>query len=858
MDRRRFFIAVVISGWIAIALFESCTDHRVGRDTVDAAEAVARRHHEQEVMRSGFCARCHPVIYAEHEQNTHGRAFTDAEVRLATGRFSHGDCIICHAPRPIFETGIGMNPVRRHHGLEDGNSCMTCHWQAGYDYGGFDGGAECKQAFDPRVGQVEACASCHRNHGTPYQWELAAHGKAKGKTCISCHMSKETRPVAVGMEPRRVRSHVFPGGRSPRQLRRAYSHSAEIDGSEVVVKIENSGVGHNFPTELKQRSLESLVVVRDESGKETARSRMVFRDPYKRPYGLKLPVNTQIPSGQTAEHRVPINIADGTVDVELHYKLYFPIEDHHPDLSHMLEKRRIAFDGVTPSNDPIESAPEVKIRVPEAIAIEAASPPNLVDFAKPLIGKVDIDVPAGDSTADIEKLIELFQFPVLQGNVLARERLAEIGTPAVPQLIEALGSWDNKTWNQAMTVLEMVGAESAPEIVAALSSDQLYVRLHGRELLARMGSRDVPDLERSLRRGLTMSNAIDRSSAIKALADLGYASAVPDFRAALRDRDPDVVRVAAMALAEFSDDSSIEEIRIALKNFAWDETRRDLSLSLAQLGDAQAVSVLIEGLDHGDDLIRESFFEALFSVTGLHQGYDPMAPRPDRLEAIAAINRSWVRVADTFELRPPRKVSRETYKEVWLHIKALGGGDGLTPGGDDETIMQRLVDLGESAVLELVQGLKYPPGFAVKRAHMCNVLGRIKSMSGVPALVAALRDPVVGVGSWACWALGQIGDRAALSALQRYDSDLRSMVAADRVPAAAGHPEQLLAHAAGARLACGEARARTDLALLLLSKEGPVRLTAIQALERAFGETRGYAWNAPAEERQAAAARWLK
>ncbi|MDP6928498.1 MAG: cytochrome c3 family protein, partial [Planctomycetota bacterium] len=313
MDRRRFFIAVVISGWLAIALFESCTVHRVGHDTVDAAEAVARRHHEQEVMRSGFCARCHPVIYAEHEQNTHGRAFTDAEVRLATGRFSHGDCIICHTPRPIFETGIGMNPIRRHHGLEDGNSCMTCHWQAGYDYGGFDGGAECKQAFDPRVGQVEACASCHRNHGTPYQWELAEHGKAKGKTCISCHMSKETRPVAVGMEPRRVRSHVFPGGRSPRQLRRAYRHSAEIDGSEVVVKIENSGVGHNFPTELKQRSLESLVVVRDESGKETARSRMVFRDPYKRPYGLKLPVNTQIPSGQTAEHRVPINIADGTV-----------------------------------------------------------------------------------------------------------------------------------------------------------------------------------------------------------------------------------------------------------------------------------------------------------------------------------------------------------------------------------------------------------------------------------------------------------------------------------------------------------------------------------------------------------------
>ena len=92
-------------------------------------EGVGTPAHEQEVMRSTYCAGCHPAIYAEHAENTHGRAFTDEEVRLATGRFSQGDCIICHTPRPVFETGIGQNPIRRHHDLEEGNTCMTCHWR---------------------------------------------------------------------------------------------------------------------------------------------------------------------------------------------------------------------------------------------------------------------------------------------------------------------------------------------------------------------------------------------------------------------------------------------------------------------------------------------------------------------------------------------------------------------------------------------------------------------------------------------------------------------------------------------------------------------------------------------------------
>ena len=142
-------------------------------------DLVARTAHLDKVSRAAYCATCHPEATAESLQNTHGRAFSDEEVRLAPARFSIEGCIACHTPRPVFETGIGMNPKKRLSHLEEGNDCFSCHARKGYDFSTFVGSkAECKSAFDERVGTVEACASCHKNHGTPYQWALAPAGTA--------------------------------------------------------------------------------------------------------------------------------------------------------------------------------------------------------------------------------------------------------------------------------------------------------------------------------------------------------------------------------------------------------------------------------------------------------------------------------------------------------------------------------------------------------------------------------------------------------------------------------------------------------------------------------------------------------
>lgn len=818
-----------------------------------APSAAAPRH---DVMESSFCATCHPTIYAEHEQSTHGRAFSDEEVRLATARFSHQDCIICHTPRPIFETGLGMNPIRRHHGLEEGNTCMTCHWKPGHDYAGFAGSAECKTAFTEGSGTVEACASCHRNHGTPYQWERNPNGKESGRICIDCHMQPVEREVAVGGPVRRVRTHRFPASRSESQLARAYAYEARIEGNSVVVEIENRGAGHNFPTELKQRSVESLVVVRDLEGREVARSRMVFRDPYKRPYGLELPVNTQIPGGETRAHRVPIATASGTIECELFYKLYYPIEDYHPSLSRTLETRRIPFDGLTPSTEAVVSQPEVAVSTPEGITPELAGPANLVDYAHPPIGTVAVDIPAGDSEADIRRLVELFQFPVPEANAKARHRLVELGLKAVPALVESLGSWDNKTWNQGMNVLQAIGEPARPAVVPALDDPRLYVRLHARDLVARMDWAG-PEVASALARGLAMSTPLDRASAASAVGALKIAGQAQTLRELLRDADPDVVRAAAFALAALGEKEAVPSILSALQAAHFAETRRDLASALAQLGSADGIPVLLAGLDHQDDLVRESFFEAYFRATGVHLGFDPLAPRAERLEIIAWLQADWAENGGPKKLVALRPEDRASSARAWKLVGDLGGSDlaASTPEMD-QAMKEELVAIGEASVPALLQALKWAPGFADKRAAACECLGRIGDERAAPTLVATLRDPVVSVAAWAAWALERVRDPATVPALRRYEQRIQSLAATSRIPDSAGPVDRLLVQAGRARYLLGDESARDLLVGLLLSDDEFTRRLAIESLLERDGDDRGYEPDADLASRRAAVARW--
>jgi len=73
------------------------------------------------------CQECHAQTYAEWETSWHAQSWTDPEVRKLSEDFSNTDCIDCHAPRPVFETGLGNRVLPRAVRRVEGVDCLTCH-----------------------------------------------------------------------------------------------------------------------------------------------------------------------------------------------------------------------------------------------------------------------------------------------------------------------------------------------------------------------------------------------------------------------------------------------------------------------------------------------------------------------------------------------------------------------------------------------------------------------------------------------------------------------------------------------------------------------------------------------------------
>ena len=830
----RFLVSrriVTTSALLGLLISLGCAD--APSSAPHAAPAVAAAGtaaHRDLVMTSRFCASCHPAIYAEHMMNTHGLAFLDSEARLATRNFRREDCVRCHTPRPIFETGIGLTPVARHHDLNDSNSCMTCHWKEGVDYSTFDGGEQCKSAFDGRVGEVAACATCHRVAGTPEQWLHAKNGKEAGRVCIDCHMPLVKRPVATGEKPKSVRSHLFPASRSESQLHRAYSYDAAIGGDEVVVRITNSGVGHNFPTASLQRSLQSLIVQRDAEGREIANARLAYEHPYWDATSLDLPVATQIPSGATRIHKVALDPKAASVECSLFFKTYHPADDDDPELSRRLEWRVFTVDraNLPPAiTDAVPTPPSPPAAVSPA---EAARNDGFAKFARPPPGTKTVAIPAGDSDDDIARLLSFFDYPVPAARTAGRARLVEIGEKAIPAVIRALGHWSNDTYEQAMETLIEMGPKCGPALREALHSDSLYVRYHARKVLVRLGfPGDHATLREEFVRELSLPAPLDRRGAADALADFDDVTVVAPLRPLLDDPDWDVVVAAAHALARLSDRDAVPALERTLKRATYVESRRDLALALAELGSVAGIQVLFDGLDDNDDVVRKSSFDALFAVTGLHESYDPNAPRAERLEAIARLQQKWELQGGAAALQRPIAIDPVAYDHAWHLVETLGGGTDVDPGGDDRALLDELVSMGAPAVPAVIDGLTFPTGFSEKRALVCEALGRIGDARAAPALVAALRDPKLPVSQWAAWSLESTGDAACLPALHRYLRRLESLGASGTEKHEAT-VDQAYAHAQRTCLRLGDAAAATALENLSKSADPTTRSIAVDAL----------------------------
>lgn len=293
-------IVLALAAWLLLALFGP---------TPAPASALQFTSSQQ-------CRECHVEVYAEWEQSWHARSWIDEDVREQSKDFADTNCIDCHAPRPVFETGIGQRVLPRTSRRVEGVDCITCHVlpEGGVAATIDDKSAACRPVLKVELQRVDFCAGCHDQHKTVRQWRETPYAE-QNIGCIECHM-----PYRDG-DPNRGRSHVMLGGHDLELVRSAVELRGRRDGDEWRVDVENVGAGHAFPTDERSRAADLFwrgVPEGADEGSGPWRFLYRIRDPYRYESGLP---NTLVQSGETREVRFRDAESTRGVEVGLFYKL---------------------------------------------------------------------------------------------------------------------------------------------------------------------------------------------------------------------------------------------------------------------------------------------------------------------------------------------------------------------------------------------------------------------------------------------------------------------------------------------------------------------------------------------------------
>ena len=279
---------------------------------------------------SAQCKACHEEVYAEWEDSWHAKAWIDEDVRVQSADFSNKICIDCHAPRPVFETGIGNRVLPRTSRRAEGVDCISCHLLPdGTIAGTIDNpSAPCRPVARRELQRVDFCAGCHDQHKTVTQWKLTDHA-ANGTGCIECHM-----PLREG-DPNAGRYHQMAGGHDLELVRSAVALRASRDEEGIAVEVENLMRAHSFPTDERSRAADVFYRPAPEDPEERGGWTHLhrIRDPYRHEVDLPstlLQATAEGPDGpwenNTEVHpvrplRIPAEAATGAIEVALFYKL---------------------------------------------------------------------------------------------------------------------------------------------------------------------------------------------------------------------------------------------------------------------------------------------------------------------------------------------------------------------------------------------------------------------------------------------------------------------------------------------------------------------------------------------------------
>ena len=194
------------------------------------------------------CRGCHPAVWEEWTGSLHAASWTSADVQAAFDHFGHDrKCESCHAPIPVFVSGLDQPIEFRATRREEGVGCLSCHLLPDGSVAArtSNPNAPCRPVATPALSKSVQCGGCHT--AIYDDWQQSDY-VAAGKTCQTCHMPRqEARQGGF--------SHVCLGGHDAATVRSAATLSCEVQANELVVTVTNRGAGHNFPGERHNRVL---------------------------------------------------------------------------------------------------------------------------------------------------------------------------------------------------------------------------------------------------------------------------------------------------------------------------------------------------------------------------------------------------------------------------------------------------------------------------------------------------------------------------------------------------------------------------------------------------------------------------
>jgi HEAT repeat protein len=382
----------------------------------------------------------------------------------------------------------------------------------------------------------------------------------------------------------------------------------------------------------------------------------------------------------------------------------------------------------------------------------------------------------GDPAA-VPELTKRLQDSVSDVRIAACTALGQIGdSSAVPELIKCLEDTDYDVRIAACTALGKIGDPSpVPVLITCL--DYWYISQAAANALIQIGKPAVPALIETL----TDPNERVRKAACTALGQIGDSIAVPELIQCLKDRYSDVSIAACTALGQIGDSIAVPELIQCLK-YRYSDVSIAACTALGQIGDSVAVPELIQCLkDRYSDV-------SIAACTALGQIGDASAV-PALIACLDDISvdyhNYYTNDADIYKAA--------TNALVQIGEAAVPALNEALKSENDFVRSAAYIALGQiresSAIPELIQCLKntYPE----VRIAACTALGHIGDSSAVPELIKCLKDTDYDVRIAACTALGHIGDSSAVPELIKClkDTDYDVRIADVRIAActALGH-----------------------------------------------------------------------